>query len=429
MEKIFQKLEDVNENLSEHLKIALILSSLPKSWLGIITALEVRKDTELNLTLVNSKLIDEGMRRRNFSTVKEESVLKVERSKGRYDHKKKEGENSNSSFQSNKSNVFCYFCKKRNHIMRDCRKFKEYSEKNHANMIEENENEEFVLSINEEKIYEIKSADNSTEWTLDSVATSHISNDKTLFSELVQIKDKSMKLANGERVNIMGIGCCSVKFINEHEKTTILKLTNVLYVPDLKSNFISIKKLTNKGYEVHFYNQKADIQINGKTIATSNIKNELFKLQVDQINAVEEVLNKKGCIHYFHRVFSHRNVESIKRMLNEKLVTGIELKTNCNCQSECEICIKSKLTRKPFVKEKHKITKRILDLVHTDLCEMRTLTHSKLKYVLTFIDDYSRYTKIYLLREKSETKKKLMDFVSLMKNQFGIKPKKFNADR
>lgn len=112
----------VNENLSEHLKIALILSSLPKSWLGIITALEMRKDTELNLTLVNSKLIDEGMRRRNFSTVKEESVLKVERSKGRYEHKKKEGENSNSS---NKSNVFCYFCKKRNHIMRDCRKFKE----------------------------------------------------------------------------------------------------------------------------------------------------------------------------------------------------------------------------------------------------------------------------------------------------------------
>lgn len=425
LETFFQKLEDVKENLSEHLKIALILSSLPKSWLGIITALEVRKDTELNLTLVNSKLIDEGMRRRNFSTVKEESVLKIERSKGRYEHKKKEGENSNSS---NKSNVFCYFCKKRNHIMKDCRKFKEFTEKNYANMIEENENDEFVLSINEEKIYEIKAADNSREWTLDSGATSHISNDKELFSELVPINNKSVKLANGERVNIMGIGCCCVKFINEHEKTTILKLTNVLYVKDLKSNFISIKKLTNKGCEVRFYDQKADIQINGKIIATANIKNEML-LQLDQVNAVKEVLNKKDCIHYFHRVFGHRNVESIKRMLNEKLVTGIELKTNCNCQTECEICIKSKLTRKAFVKEKRKITKRILDLVHTDLCEMRTLTHSKLKYVLTFIDDYSRYTKIYLLREKSETKEKLMDFVNLMKNQFGIRPKKFNADR
>lgn len=143
----------------------------------------------------------------------------------------------------------------------------------------------------------------------------------------------------------------------------------------------------------------------------------------------KEIVNKKACIHEFHRIFGHKNIESIKKMINEKLVTGIEL-TKCKCESQCEICIDSKLARKSFKKEKQKTTKKILDLVHTDLCgPMKTSTISKKRYILTFIDDHSRYTKIYLLNKKSETRGKMIEFIELMKTQKGMKPKKFNSDR
>lgn len=68
--------------------------------------------------------------------------------------------------------------------------------------------------------------------------------------------------------------------------------------------------------------------------------------------------------------------------------------------------------------------------MHTDLCgPMSVSTHTNKKYMLTFIDDYSRYTKIYLLHKKSEVNEKLIEFVTLVKNQFKTKPKKFNSDR
>lgn len=40
------------------------------------------------------------------------------------------------------------------------------------------------------------------------------------------------------------------------------------------------------------------------------------------------------------------------------------------------------MTRKSFAKQKEKSKKKFFDLVHRDLCEMKTLTHQKKKYVL-----------------------------------------------
>lgn len=62
----------------------------------------------------------------------------------------------------------------------------------------------------------------------------------------------------------------------------------------------------------------------------------------------------------------------------------------------------------------------MLDLVHTDICgPMQTVTQSGNKYFLTLIDDYSRYTVVYLLREKSNVFGKKKVYVETIKNKFG----------
>lgn len=67
---------------------------------------------------------------------------------------------------------------------------------------------------------------------------------------------------------------------------------------------------------------------------------------------------------------------------------------------------------------KKKTTKKILELVHTDLCgPMQTQKPGGKIYVLTFIDDYSRCSHVYLLKEKSEVERKLPEFVELRKLQ------------
>jgi hypothetical protein len=61
-----------------------------------------------------------------------------------------------------------------------------------------------------------------------------------------------------------------------------------------------------------------------------------------------------------------------------------------------------------------------LDLVHSDL--MGPFPHPSIrkeKYVLTFIDDWSRYTWVYFLRKKYEVFEHLKDFKAHAEKQSG----------
>ena len=65
---------------------------------------------------------------------------------------------------------------------------------------------------------------------------------------------------------------------------------------------------------------------------------------------------------------------------------------------------------RPF-KAKGYRAKEVLDLVHIDLCgPMSTSARGGYEYFITFIDDYSRYGYIYLMRHKSEAFEKFKEF-------------------
>lgn len=164
--------------------------------------------------------------------------------------------------------------------MKDCRKLKAYNEKNKANSISDSPDEEFMLSIqaeivtqgksekifvtkNEnwnENLFEINS--NDKEWILDSGATCHITCHKELYSEFTPIDGKRVKVANGHKLDILGKGSCKILLKNDQGKVTKALLTNVIYVPEIKGNSISIGQLTSKGFQLLFYNEKADLIFN-----------------------------------------------------------------------------------------------------------------------------------------------------------------------
>ena len=73
---------------------------------------------------------------------------------------------------------------------------------------------------------------------------------------------------------------------------------------------------------------------------------------------------------------------------------------------KCEMCVKSKMIKKSF----HNVERssNFLDLIHSNLCELNDmLTRGGNRYFLTFIDDCSRFTYVFLLKNKSETFKSL----------------------
>lgn len=65
-----------------------------------------------------------------------------------------------------------------------------------------------------------------------------------------------------------------------------------------------------------------------------------------------------------------------------------------------EPCIIGKQRRHKFPKVATHRAQHVLDLIHSGICTMDTQTHTRYNFFLTFIDDYSHYTKFYLLKHK-----------------------------
>ena len=86
--------------------------------------------------------------------------------------------------------------------------------------------------------------------------------------------------------------------------------------------------------------------------------------------------------------------------------------------STFECCILEKQHRESFRKGVSYRENKLLELVHIDLCRpMRTQLIGGSCYFLTFIDDYSRKTWVYFLKQKSETFAKFKEFKALVENQ------------
>jgi hypothetical protein len=62
----------------------------------------------------------------------------------------------------------------------------------------------------------------------------------------------------------------------------------------------------------------------------------------------------------------------------------------------------------------------LLGLVHTNVCEpISSVARCGFQYFITFIDDFSRYGYIYLMRHKSESFEKFIEFQNEVQNQLG----------
>ncbi|KAG6519381.1 hypothetical protein ZIOFF_022874 [Zingiber officinale] len=99
-------------------------------------------------------------------------------------------------------------------------------------------------------------------------------------------------------------------------------------------------------------------------------------------------------------------------------------------QHVCEGCVFGKQHRLPFPKGVSWRAKEKLELIHTDVCgPMDTLSHAQNRYFILFIDDHTRMTWVYFMRQKSEVFMIFKKFKSLVEKQSGCFIKTLRSDR
>ena len=88
-----------------------------------------------------------------------------------------------------------------------------------------------------------------------------------------------------------------------------------------------------------------------------------------------------------------------------------------------------KFNRLPFPKKIDHGAEQLLGIIHSDVCgpfSVQSIGGSR--YFVTFIDDFSRYTKVFIMKDKGEVLDKVKEFVNLAENVTGQRVKVLRSD-
>ncbi|GAU34193.1 hypothetical protein TSUD_162940 [Trifolium subterraneum] len=216
--------------------------------------------------------------------------------------------------------------------------------------------------------------------------------DVLLMKILVVSINKSMKsrvkFGNDGTLAAEGVG--DVLIMRKDGKQSLI--SNVLYIPGMKSNLLIIDQLIEKNYKVV-------------------IEDRLMKL-TDANASKDEWL--------WHYRLGHLNFNDICDLQKKQLVSSLpEIEI---LKEVCEECVQSKQHRNSFSKDANIKTKAILEVVYYDVCgSIQVESIGGNKYFVTFIDDFSRKVWTYLIKKKSDVLDVFIKYKSMVERQSGHK--------
>lgn len=211
-------------------------------------------------------------------------------------------------------------------------------------------------------------------------------------------------LGDNSRLEIAGQGDLQLKLLNG----TTLNLCQVLHVPGISKNLLSVGKLASDlNLTLQFTDDACYIFQKGISIAQAHIDDDLYLLEVAD-NNLKKV---KACFSELTPSMSHSKMWYIGHPNKLKLqeMTKLDLYTekflgNYTHLPLCEVCIRAKQHVTPYPTDGATRASSPLQLLHMDLCgPVFVPSLGRGRYILTIVDDYSRYTWIRVLQRKSKT--------------------------
>ena len=150
-------------------------------------------------------------------------------------------------------------------------------------------------------------------WIIDSGATCHICNNRQSFVDSHTLeKPQKVTLGDGHALSATGTGNVTLETVLGNGKTKLCQLQNVLYVPKLAYNLLSVSKATEAGKRAEFHSSDI-LDGEDKAVAVGVRKGNLYYLscrqtKLDQIHVSDSGLNVKSKEFIWHQRFGHLTV-------------------------------------------------------------------------------------------------------------------------
>ncbi|KAH9669465.1 retrovirus-related pol polyprotein from transposon RE1 [Citrus sinensis] len=288
----------------------------------------------------------------------------------------------------------------------------------------QNQSKQQAEEVNEETVISAMNLDaNDAKLYADSGATTHMVNDPGKISELKPYEgNDAIVVGNGDCLNISHIGNTSID-----TGISKLYLKNVLVVPGLKNNLLSVEQLTHdNSCIIEFSSNKFVVKdYQGNILAKGTKTKGLYALDEGHHVALYLSEGRKAPYNIWHQRMGHPQIKSIKFLNKNKLIDVSNWITKDYVCSSCQMGKNCKL---PF-NFSNKISSVPLHKIHCDLWGPAPISSvQNFRYYAVFVDDCTRYTWLYPLKNKSDLFDVFIKFQKQVENRFDKRIKIFQSD-
>ena len=347
LSELFEELAVIGEPMKEENKVIILLASLPARFSPLVTALEAL-DTVPRWDSVSQKLLHHEQK--NEESVVDNSVSALASSTKTHPFKKQ---------------VRWYNCGKVGHISKHCS-----SKKQGKQAVVAADTTGGVTLVASASAM-ASTTETGSRWLIDSGASQHMVGDSNADICVNRVElgaPVEVKLGNNSK--LFGKSICDVDInVIVNNEISPCRIKNVLVVPGLAFNLLSVAQLSRSSKTVVFHDKHVEILKDNRVVATGTGKGDLYFLDCHDKNEIDTVCNvatssdEKQCL-LWHRRFAHASNISMSH-LNK--VRGFNCKVVKN-PHPCEHCCSGKQHQLPFNAAAGPRTQAPLELIHSDVC-------------------------------------------------------------
>jgi histone deacetylase 1/2 len=230
-------------------------------------------------------------------------------------------------------------------------------------------------------------------WYADTAAMDHLTNnlDKLTMREQYRGKDH-VQTANGKGMRITHIGQSIIPTLSHS-----LHLKNILHVPSVTRNLLSVKKLTSdnnvffKFHPLYFLIKDRESR---EVLLRGGCRGGFYNLDDSTIKQVFSSV--KVSRDQWHSRLGHPATPIVQHILHRHELPSVSV----NKVVVCDICQQGKSHQLPFSLSTRE-TSAPHDIIYSDVWDPAQTSVSGHQFYVSFVDAYSRFTWLYLLKHKS----------------------------
>lgn len=427
-EEMQMDLEEADQAMSDTMFVAMVLKGLPKQFETMVTLVnhgEEKPFPEIKQDLINFANTNSSMINSNNGTASAFHVQsKVPKCFhcGKMGHKKPQcrsfqsgkppstgtGTQATSSQPPRSGEVkLCFKCNKPGHIARFCRSNPVRSGEGQpgaANFCQSNYGSFSFMAHQDDEANQME----DIEFIIDSGCSGYMIKDKELFVDFDEGHKEDVRNANQSSSRVEGRGTVLVHIKDSYGNYQKVFFNGALFVPSYSHNLLSVKRLTDAGVDVVFGKQPV-LKAPGNTSFPFLTKNNLYVLKGYHASIVQQRAMKAETVTRWHERLGHVNRKDVKA-LGVK-VNGMDMKDDL--EDVCKCCATQKAKRCAVPKQWGTRATKVLEIVHMDVLgplDVEATTGER--YGIGFIDSFSRYAAVYLMRTRDECISKFQQFIA-----------------